>query len=55
MMAFVLMTISFTVALLLAGFISMIIMLSPIGMKLYMKYIQKSMANMVDAMNELDS
>ena len=55
MMEFVLMTISFTVALLLAGFIACVIMLSPKVMKWYAKYIQKITMSMIDdTMKELD-
>ena len=48
MMAFVLMTISITVAILLAGVIGCVVMLNPKVMKMYMNYVMKHMYNFDD-------
>lgn len=53
MMAFVLMTISFTVAILLASVIGCVVMLNPKVMKWYVKYVMKKMNDFEDVTEDL--
>lgn len=53
MMAFVLMTISFTVAILLASAIGCVVMLNPKVMKWYMGYVMKKMNDFEDVAEDI--
>ena len=53
MMEFIILTLSFTVAILLASGLSLYIMMQPKVMKWYMKFIVKSMKNMDEISEEI--
>lgn len=52
MMTFIIMTISFTVAILLSAVLGFIILAQPTVMKWYIKYIVKTMSKMEEVMEE---
>lgn len=53
MMEFIIMTLSFTVAILLAGVVACVIMLQPKVMKFYMKHCVKLMKDMDDIFEDV--
>lgn len=50
MMDFIMMTVSFTMAILLAGVLSMVILMQPKVMKMYMNHVTKMSNQMVEEM-----